>query len=390
MDSFGSLSRRGLLQRGAGVAALGVAAPLLAACGDDDDDDGGSTSGADKAQVGGTIGFFGFEGMDFPQVLKGFNAKHGIDFASKYIGSPGEVAAMFAGGRGSDIDILAFSAVGTKGLVDAGVELQPIDVERIPNWKNVEQFIGYCGAEGLSNRDGEIVGAPLAWSTLGITYDSKAIPEPKACADLRDPSFKGKLTMLDDFNTNYGLTAIVLGIDATQMTSDDLDRMNDFLRPILANTRKLSPTYGDMASAFASGDVVAAYAGWAAVNLFAADAGNTAVKTNNEPEDGGGASVECYGIAPDCDNLDTVYAIINELLGTKVNAAAATAVVGAPTVPGAQRLQPPPVRSLYPPESGLADYWAKNSIAVEAPVASDEYVTIGQLAEAWARLKADV
>ena len=388
------VSRRALLKKGgAGVVGLAVAPGLLAACGSggsSSSSNGGTSSGSAAPKVGGKLDYLGYEGEDYPKILKQFERANGITVKSSYIGNTDDIAPKFAAGGGKGIDVVDYGSFAITRLQQSGVKFQPIDKERIANWKNVEKFIGYTGDSSYVNEKGEIVGVPIYWGALGITYDSSAIDKPTSWEELRGPAFKGKLTMIDSATTNYDLAAAILGKRSNQMTKDDLAEVNDYLKGILANCRKLSNSFGDITNLFVSGEIQAVFAGWAAVNVFAAGAGKKTIKTNLTPKEGSAAFVELWSIPEGSDNADTAYALINELLDPKINAAAADATVGSATADGAIALQAKPVASLYPAESDLEAYFKKSVVYINAPLQSDEFVTFGDLTEAWQKLKSEV
>jgi len=388
------LSRRVLLKKGgAGLVGLGLAPALLAACGDDDDEGGGgsdTSSSSKPPKVGGTVDFVGYETEDYPDILKPFKQANDITIKSSYIGNTDDIAPKFAAGGGEGIDVVDYGSFASTRLQQSGVEFLPLDLERIPNWKNIEKFIDQTGDQSYVNDAGEIVGAPIYWGALGITYDSSAIDEPKSWEELRGPAFKNKLTMIDSATTNYDLAAAILGYNSNEMTKDQLDEVNDYLKGILANCRKLAASFGDITNLFVSGEINAVFAGWAAVNVFAAGAGKKTIKTNLTPEEGSAAFVELWSIPADADNPDTVYALINELLEPKLNAAVADTTVGSATVTGAAALQAKPVASLYPAESDLASYFEQSVVYLNPPLESDEFVTFGDVTEAWQQIKSEV
>jgi spermidine/putrescine transport system substrate-binding protein len=384
------LTRRSLFHKGAGLAALGVLPGLIAACGGGGTSSNSTSNSATADQIGGTINFLGFQGSDLKGPLKQFYKENNIQLKSNYIGTMSDIAAKFAGGGGNEIDIVEYSTSGNVRLQQSGVDLQPLDLSRIPNWKYVEDFVNLTGKSNYSNEGGEIVSVPYAWGALGITYDSSAIAEPKSWKELRDPKYKGKLTLVDDPSTNYDLAAEVLGFSAAEMSQEQLEQVNEFMKEILVNAREVSPTFGDMANLIGAGEVEVIFGGWSAINTFAAEAGNPNVKTNLKPEEGGGVFVEQYGIAANSSKTDTVYAIMNEVIQPKVDANAAASVLESSVAEGSQRYQPRAVVDLYVPESDYESYFKTSAVSLDAPAISNEFVTFGEVTEAWTQVKAEV
>ena len=386
---IGLTTRRGLLKKGAGVAAVGMIPGIFAACGSDSStsSSGGSTTAPEE--IGGTINYLGWQGSDQKAVLKQFYSQNGIRVNSTYIASMSDIPAKFAGG-GSGVDLLEYSSSGHFRLEQSGVKLLPLDLDRIPNWKNVEDFVELTGASNYSNANGEIVTVPYAWGSLGITYDSAKLSEPKSWKELRDPKYKNKLTLLDDPSTNYVLAAEILDIPPSEMSQDQLTEVSAFLKELLENAKQITPTFGDMSNLLASGEVEVAFGGWSAINAFAKESGNDNIKTNLEPEEGGGVFVEEYAIVEDSSQDDTLYAILNHVIDPKVNAAAAAALFEAPAAKGAQKYQPKEVVELSVPESDYASYFETSAVALDPPAVSSEFVTFGEVTEAWTQIKGEV
>ena len=102
-----------------------------------------------------------------------------------------------------------------------------------------------------------------------------------------------------------------------------------------------------MTTKLVSGDIVACYQGWAAMNSFAAAEGLTTVKTNL-PEEGSFTFADMYAIPPARDNLDTAHACINQLLDPDVNAEAAEYLVAGVTVDASVELLSEETRGALP------------------------------------------
>jgi spermidine/putrescine transport system substrate-binding protein len=170
------------------------------------------------------------------------------------------------------------------------------------------------------------------------------------------------------------------------MTEADFEKVKDYLRRIVAQTKGVSASYGDVSTRLVSGDAVIAFLGWAAVNSFAADAGKKTVKTTL-PEEGGYSFIDSYAIPPTADNVDSAHAWINEGLDPKVNAEAANYLVGGVTVEASVDLLKPDIKALYD-YSDIDSWFARAPAYNNPPVKSDEFVTVDKVIAAWQELKA--
>lgn len=393
-DRTGELSRRALLQRGAGLAALGLTPALLAACGGSSDGttaaSGGGTTAESTGSVGGTVRYFGYQGGDFLEPLKPFTQKNGVRIKSTYLSTAAEIPAKFAAGGNPGYDVLQFTSAETPFMETSSVGLQPLDTDQIPNFGNLEPFLAFAGSETFANEAGEIVCLPTDWGALGVTYDKTKIKTPTSWGQLAEPDFAGKITTLDDPGSNFALTAQILGFRSSEMTQDQLDEASAFMQPILANCKAIAPSYGDIANLLATGEVVAAYACWSAVGAFAAEGGNPNIVTTVDLEEGTVAFAEGWYVPDGAENVATIYALMSELLDPTVNAEAASSVFCASVVNGGQVKQPKEVSSLYPSEAEWEEFFGKNPLALNPAAVSDEFVTYGEMIERWTQLKNEV
>src|SRR5436305_1899428 len=97
----------------------------------------------------------------------------------------------------------------------------------------------------------------------------------------------------------------------------------DIPQPLKANARLIVPSYGNMGDLFASGEILAATPGWAAVNSFAASKGDHAVK-HVAPKEGSATFCDAFFIPNGAKDTDVVYAYINEAFSLEAQAQEAT------------------------------------------------------------------
>jgi spermidine/putrescine-binding protein len=390
------ISRRTLMRRGAGLAALGVTPALLAACGgggsSSSSSSGSSTAstGGEAAKVGGTIVYFGYEGIDFPKPLAKFNKENGLTVEAKYLTSVTEIPAKFATGGNPEIDVLQFGDPELPFMLTSGVELEALDLEQIPNWKSVERFVELGGKQNYQNENGDLVSVPVSWGSLGITYDSSKIKAPTAWQQLVEPEFKDKITMLDDAGVNYALAAKILGFKVGEMDEAKLKECSEFLKKVIANSKTISPSYGDISNLISTGEVEAVFAGFGLIDALAAESGNTKIRTNIDPEEGSLAFSENYNLPVGAPNPVNAYAMINEVLDSKVNPEAASSIILSSVVEGGPEKQPKSISSLYPSEKEWDSYFAKNELVQNPPAVSDQFITFGELIKEWTQIKTEV
>jgi spermidine/putrescine transport system substrate-binding protein len=103
--------------------------------------------------------------------------------------------------------------------------LAPLDPASVPNMANIDPlFINpsfdpanrYC--------------APYLWGTLGIGYNRAATGRDiTSWADLFDPAFAGRVSLLDDSRSTMGLTLLSLGYSPNTTSPSEIAAARDFL-----------------------------------------------------------------------------------------------------------------------------------------------------------------
>ncbi len=335
----------------------------------------------------GTIDFMSWEGYDFPDQMKAWRQENGVEIAATYMGSHDDIQARILGGGGDGLDLITYGSSYKPLYAELGI-LTPLDASKIPNLSNLIPFFA-SDVDGIwVDPDGTRTGVPADWGAVGISYDSRTVPQAPTSYDiLFDPKYRGRVAIPDDPAGAFGQAARVLGLNSSTMTESDFATVTDWLKELAAQTTGISPSYGDVSSRFISGDVDLSFLGWAAYKSFAADADVTTIETVF-PENGGGlAFANAWAIPPDADNADSVYAWINETLEPTINAATAEFLVGGVLVEAAADLLDPTLRSLYPYDD-LDGFFALAPLQQDPPVESDEYVTRDQMLDAWQEVKA--
>jgi len=370
----GHLGRRALLRGcGAVLVAAGWAPSLFAAS-------------PEVPDASGVINFMSWEGYDFPEQMKAWREAHGVEVQSTYMGSHDDIQAKILGGGGAGLDLITYGS-SYKELYKGLKILTPIDEAKIPNLKNLLPFFASNVQNIWVDADGTRTGVPADWGAIGISYDSAVIAEAPTSYDiLFDPKYKGKVGMPDDPLGAYGQAARVLGLDSSKMTEEHFKTVTDWLKDLAKQTKGISPSYGDVSTRFIAGDIMLSFMGWAAYKSFGAAAGKNTIETV-WPEKGGGLSFSnAWAIPPGADNIDTVYAWINETLRPDVNAATATFLVGGVVVDGAAQLLDAVTAALYPYDK-LEEFFALAPLQQDPPLESDRYVTRQRVLAAWQEVK---
>jgi len=415
------LTRREIMRRaGLTVMGLGAAPSILAACGDDDDDAGsGNTSGGSAETSGtpagtsgtaattattagttasteggaggatGAINYLSWEGYDLPvESIEAFKSATGISINASYIANHDEIQAKItAGGDAAGYDLITYYQ-GYKPLYTELDILTPLDESKLPNLEGMLPFWGSAEQGFWIDDDGTRTGVPFTWGSIGLTYNSEETPELPSWYDLLDPSFKGRVGMVDDPAGNLALACKILSLKTNELPKDQMADVVELLEQFAAQTKGVAPSFGDMTSQLVSGEIVACFHGWAAMNSFAAAEGLTTVKTNL-PSEGSHSFCDAYAIPPTTTNPDAAHAWINQSLDPTTNAEAAIYLVGAVTVADAVEQLDEATKALYPYED-LETLLEQAPLAINAPTESDEFVTFPEWLDAWQQIKAGV
>ena len=428
------LSRRDILRRGGlGLAAIGVAPALLAACGGDDDGDttsaaaegttsapatsapatsaaatsaaessaaessaaattaatGGATPIAENGTVGGTIDFISWEGYDVPDVMKAWKEENGVELKATYISTHDDIQAKLIADKGEGGWDLTAYYQGYKPLYRELGILAPLDPEQVPNMANVYDFFKGDNGNFWVEPDGTRTGFPWNYGAIGITWDDAVLPGGvTSWYDLLDEKFKGQVGAVDDPAGNLALISHILGYRPDELPKDgeEIAKVKEFLGNMSAQTTGISASYGDMTQKLTSGDCQICFMGWAAMNSFAAGNGVTTVKTTI-PEEGSYGFTDGWAIPPGADNATSSYAWINQTLDPATNAAIADYLVGATICPDAVALLKPETKALYD-YSNIDALFAQAPLYNNPPSESDQFVTFKEWTDAYNELKA--
>jgi spermidine/putrescine transport system substrate-binding protein len=391
-----TLTRRRLLTGG---SAAVVGAGLLAACGGDSDGDAAqgtvspvgdrspATSGASAAAAGGALNYLSWEGYDLPiESMDAWREANGVTVNATYIANSDETQAKIAaGGESAGYDLITYYQ-GYKNLyAELGI-LAPLDPDKIPNLAGQNAF----WLSDLNNywleADGTVTGVPWTWTALGLTYNSAEVDGFTSWEELLDPTYTGRIGVIDDPQGQLAVACQVLGLDPAAIPKDRSQEIVDWISQFVAQAPSIAPSYGDMTSQLVSGEIVATYYGWAAMNSFAADAGLSTV-TTTIPDEGSFTSCDAYAIPPTAQNPDLAHAWINQALDPQVNAEAAEYLQGGVTVDASLELLSEDLRALYD-YNNLDGLFERAPLFSLPPTESDEFITFSEWADIWQAIKA--
>jgi spermidine/putrescine transport system substrate-binding protein len=380
-----------LRRAGATIVTLGVGSPLLAACGSDTEDTAPESSGgggAEAAKVGGNVDYLAWEGYDLPDPMKTWNRENKVKFRSTYIGTHDDIQAKMKSGGAADYDLITYY----HGFYDLYRKLDilgEIDESKIPNLEGVDP---YFKDSEIATRfwvvDGKRYGVPFTWGSTTLDYRPDKIDQPESWMDLLKPEFKDKIGWVPDATAAFVLGGIILGFDVPNYSQEQFEEIADLLRRFRGQARGFAPSFGDLTNQFVSGDIVASFAGWAAVGSFAKEK-NVTVKSI-VPSEGSYSFCDAFAIPPDADNAETVHAWINEALSPEVQAETAAYLSAGVVVPAAVDQMSKTVKAIYPDAyDDVEAHFADLPLYPNPPIEStDGVVTRDEWLKEWSEIQA--
>lgn len=270
-------------------------------------------------------------------------------------------------------------------LQAAGV-MQPLDVSRIPNW---EQLPAELRNEPLINTDEGVIGVPIAWASMGLTYVDDGTGPPESLESLLEPKYRGKFAIGDDGNTVIIMVARLLGLGGDTpglLTEDELDQVFEKLEEFRdASFGIMANPYAEYAGAYTRGEIIAAWPDNAPTALRAREA-DIPVEVHFPP--GVGWSwIDALFIASDVEPTDAMYDALNDAISESTQFAQGETLGWAVTHPAA-------MDRLVPMGFEWAVYEDRAAVFEAAPpvewppVESDTYATYDTWLKRWQDFKA--
>ena len=366
------LGRRDALRRGGLVAAMAVAGPsILSACA------GEATSATTPKvgnKVGGSLNYLSWEGYDLTgsKLMQRWQKDKGVSLNPTYISTSDDIQAKLKSGSSVGYDLITYyQGYGPVYGPEQLDIIEPLDLSHIPNASKLLPFFREGEAsEKFWNVGGKQWGLPMFWSATTLDFRADLVDRPTSWMDLLEPEFKGKIGWVPDATAAFTLGGRILGFDAPNYSRDEFEEIADLLRRFRGQVKGFAPSFGDLTNQLVSGEVVASFAGWSTVGLWAREKG--AQVEDIIPSEGSFTSCDAWAVPKTTQNRDTAYAWIDTALSPGVQAQAAVALGTAVTNAAAVELLPRAHRELYPYDK-LDEFFA-NAPVVGFPEAGDAEV----------------
>lgn len=172
-----------------------------------------------RANAEGTLRMLTWEGYAEDEWIKEFEEQTGASVNVSYAGSVDEMFAKMASSKGADFDLVAVDTSSIPRYIDAGL-IAPIDLTKLSNFNNL--LPEFQAVKELQH-EGENYGAPFAWGSIGLIYDTEFFADnpPDSWSTLWDPELAGRLIALDDANNNVVTAALYLGYEDPYNLTDE-------------------------------------------------------------------------------------------------------------------------------------------------------------------------
>jgi spermidine/putrescine transport system substrate-binding protein len=305
------LTRRRLMRRAAALSAVATLPGVLAACGDDDDDSssGNDSGSAAKPKVEGTITLLTYPDWIGDKEVEWFEAKYpkaNVKEVADTASGAAQTVALLSRSKG-DYDIVLGGKTTGMQLEAAGL-IEPFDPERAPQVENMPQSV----------REELTLGVPGDIGKTGFAYRKDLISErPTSWAEFWDlaKKYDGKTTLFKYDVDVTGAALIYSGHNVNATDQAAIDDAKAALLDIKPHLRALLET--DLAKPLLEGTAFLAMD--YDYDIAAASRENPDIVWVT-PEEGLPAYIEGWLPLKDSENLDTVYAFLNEHMRPKTYA----------------------------------------------------------------------
>lgn len=222
----GRLTRRAFVAKAlAAGLSLSAAGAVLAACGEEKPVAEATLPPMDET-VPDEIVLFNWADYVAPSVLKGFEKEYGIKVRVTFFdNNEAMLAKLKAGATGYDLAVPTGYTASV--LIKSGM-VEPLDFDYLPNMANTlpafQDPVYDPGTDGLHYT------VPYMWGTAGYCLRTDILDDPiTRWADLWDPKYKGKISMMFDERECLGAALKLLGYSLNTTDEAQIDEAADKL-----------------------------------------------------------------------------------------------------------------------------------------------------------------
>lgn len=340
-----------------------------------------------QAAVGGTLKLLAWEGFTLDKELKDWRGKNGVNVNVSIISAQEDVQAKLLGGSPVALDVTEVTASYTDLYTRELKITTPLDPARIPNY-NPENIFKYFYNGRYWLMDGQLTSVPWIWGMDMPVYADGA-PPIKSFKDFLKPEYEGKLTMIDGQVGTFDLTARLAGFGDKYpyISKDEMAAAWKNLEPWKRQIRTFAASNGDVASLFASKEILGCFCTWSGVPGETAKSGVKSYAVI--PEEGGVTWCDSWFIPKTAENVDTAYAFINESLDPVVQAQGAKTAACAAVSSKSVAYMDEETKALFD-YANIESALEKSPIHDLPPASSDKYATYDDWLQGWNDFKSGI
>jgi putative spermidine/putrescine transport system substrate-binding protein/spermidine/putrescine transport system substrate-binding protein len=263
-----------------------------------------------KKKAAKTLNLLLWEGYAEPEWKGPFEQDNKCNVTTTYSGSDDELFAKLKAGGGRVYDMVATNRANLKTLVASDLIL-PLDEKKIPNYALV--FDAFKG--NLTRVNGKLYSTPFVWGTLPLEINADKV---KGTVDswgiLWDEKYKGRVSMVEDASASISTAALYLGIEDPYNLSDaQFEQVKQALVKQKPLIRTYTTGFGEMANAFAAGEIVAGLSQGEYLHKMLLDQKINAKQVI--PKEGALGWIDTWAMVKGTKNQDLAYKWINHVLG---------------------------------------------------------------------------
>ncbi|PID56437.1 spermidine/putrescine ABC transporter substrate-binding protein [candidate division KSB3 bacterium] len=170
-----------------------------------------------------------WEGYAPDELVKLFEEETGMTVNITYYSNNNELISKLRAAKGRGVDLVQPSVTLIPQAMDYDL-YQPLDLEKIPNLKNVYPSVMKASKTLGGEIDGETYGIPFSWGTSGLMYNTERVSEAiDSYGALFDDNYAGKVTYRATLHT-FISAGLYLGLGNRMR---DIYKDEETARPIL-------------------------------------------------------------------------------------------------------------------------------------------------------------
>ncbi len=258
----------------------------------------------------------GYEATEYPDFFGPFTQKYAdnLDSVVEYSFFADDAEAYTKIQSDFEVDLTHPCTSWWSLYVDAGL-VQPIDTSRLSNWSSVDP-----GLAAMGQFNGKQYFVPWDWGYESMTVRNDQVTEvPTSWADLWKPEYAGHIAIWDNAEQNFIVTALTLGIDPWNASSDEVEQIKQKLLELKPNLLTYWVDYTETYDLGTTGGAWIVSGTWQ--DAFATIQSDGYDVSYIQPTEGRLGWVCGYGISTSSKNIDLDYEFLDAAIAPESSAA---------------------------------------------------------------------